>query len=55
MTVYRCSGCGMENRAINELAGVAHARTGRKPSGCAGRWMRLEGAHEEVMLFEETA
>jgi hypothetical protein len=42
----------MENKAINELAGQPHTRTGGKPSGCEGRWTRLEGAGEEVMLFE---
>jgi hypothetical protein len=42
----------MENKAVNELAGVAHTRTGGKPSGCEGRWERMEGAHEEVVLFE---
>jgi hypothetical protein len=55
MSTYRCSECGMENKAINELQGQAHTRTGRKPSGCAGRWVRLEGAREGVVLFAETA
>jgi hypothetical protein len=55
MTLYRCSGCGMAQTAINDLQGQAHTRTGRKPSGCAGLWMRLEGAREGVVLFAETA
>ena len=52
MTTYCCSGCGMRQTALNDLHGKAHVQTGGKPSGCAGRWVRLEGAEGEVMLFE---
>jgi hypothetical protein len=51
VTIYRCSGCGMANTAINDLQNMAHTRTGGKPSGCRGRWLREEGV-EEVVLFE---
>jgi hypothetical protein len=48
VTTYRCSGCGVINRAINDLTGMAHTRTGGKPSGCQGTYRpvaeRLEGA-----------
>lgn len=49
MTLYRCSSCGVENTAINDLTGVAHTRTAGKPSGCDGRYVL---AGEEVVLFE---
>jgi hypothetical protein len=53
VTSYRCDGCGVVNRAVNDRSGMAHTRTGGKRSGCDGRWMRLEGAKgEEVVLFE---
>jgi hypothetical protein len=55
MTEYRCSSCGVVNRAINDLTGMAHTRTGGKPSGCQGVYQpaeRLEGAREEVMLLD---
>jgi DNA-directed RNA polymerase subunit RPC12/RpoP len=38
VTAYRCSGCGAEQTAINDLAGMAHTRTAGKPSRCSGRW-----------------
>jgi hypothetical protein len=46
---YRCSECGVANRAINDLAGMAHTHTAKRPSGCSGHYVLAE---EEVMLFE---
>lgn len=31
-------GCGMTNRAINDLTGMRHTHTGRRPSMCSGGW-----------------
>jgi hypothetical protein len=42
MTSYRCSGCGILNWAINDLSGMAHTRTGGKPSECTGRYQPAE-------------
>jgi hypothetical protein len=38
MTSYRCDGCGVTNRASNDLSGMAHTTTGGKPSECEGRY-----------------
>jgi hypothetical protein len=38
MNDYRCSGCGVTNRAIHDLAGMRHTTTGHKPSGCTGTY-----------------
>jgi hypothetical protein len=35
---YRCTGCGVTNRAINDLTGLRHTQTGRKPSDCKGHY-----------------
>jgi hypothetical protein len=35
---YRCTGCGVVNRAINDLTGLRHTQTGRKPSECEGHY-----------------
>jgi hypothetical protein len=32
MQTYRCDGCGMTNRAINDLTGMRHTYRARKPS-----------------------
>jgi hypothetical protein len=39
---YRCSGCGVINRAVNDLTGIAHTMTGGKPSGCNGIYQPAE-------------
>jgi hypothetical protein len=42
VTSYRCDGCGVVNRAVNDLSGMAHTRTGGKPSECSGRYQPAE-------------
>jgi hypothetical protein len=41
---YRCTGCGVINRAANNLTGMAHTTTGGKPSGCNGTYQLVEQA-----------
>jgi hypothetical protein len=43
VTAYRCDGCRATQTAFNDLAGMAHTRTGGKPSRCPGRWWPVPG------------
>ena len=47
MSDYRCSGCGVINRAINDLTGIRHTMTGGKPSGCEGSFYPVVDQQEE--------
>jgi hypothetical protein len=38
MRTYICDGCRMRNQAINDLTGMRHTFTARRPSKCGGRW-----------------
>jgi hypothetical protein len=49
MRTFECSGCGVRNRAINDLSGMAHTRTGGKPSGCTGTYRPV--AEQPVRAF----
>ena len=42
MREYRCTGCGVVNRAINDLTGLRHTQTGRKPTECEGHYEPAE-------------
>jgi hypothetical protein len=35
-SLYRCDGCGQTNTAINDLEGMRHKLTNRKPPPCDG-------------------
>jgi hypothetical protein len=50
---YVCSGCGATNRAINDLTGMAHTQTGRKPSGCDGRWWPADQGRRQLGRIRE--
>lgn len=45
MDAYRCDGCGVINHAINDLTGMPHTHTARKPSKCQGRYARVQQDH----------
>jgi hypothetical protein len=44
MRDYRCDGCGVLNRACNDLTGMRHTVTARRPSRCGGRYQPAEQA-----------
>jgi hypothetical protein len=49
---YRCSGCGVINRASNDLTGIKHTTTGGKPSGCEGTYHRIADGDEPDLAAE---